>query len=81
MENYHNEGLFVDTETLHTSFDSISFDFGLFDNFKQNGNVCPPPSSGTAELLNRVRFNLRITLTLSTINERKYLFDHTQIGT
>lgn len=40
--------LFLDTETLHTSFDSISFDFGLFDNFKQNGNVTggleePPP--------------------------------------
>lgn len=57
------ESLFVDTETLHTSFDSISFDFGLFDNFKQNENVIggleePPLGTvGKAELLNWVRLS------------------------
>lgn len=39
--------LFLDTETLYTSFDSISFDFGLFDNFKQNGNAPLPSPPGT----------------------------------
>lgn len=37
MENYHDVES-VDSETLHTYFDSISSDFGLFDNFKQNGH-------------------------------------------
>lgn len=33
------KSLFLETETLHPSFDSISFDFGLFDTFKQTDNV------------------------------------------
>lgn len=33
------KSLFLETETLHPSFDSISFDFGLFDTFEQTDNV------------------------------------------
>ncbi len=39
MENIKLKSLFVKNKTLHPSFNSIFFDFGLFDTFKHNVNV------------------------------------------